>query len=206
MTKMKLVLFALLTAAVLAACSTDQASLETMAHRDAEVFRAPLAELNDSGGEGQATLVARGDSVRVNVHVSGLLADATHLQHIHGFTDDAAARCPTAAEDVDGDGLVNLLEGAAVYGPILTTLGTDTGASFEYSRVFDLAPVSPLAQRHIIVHGVDVDGNGELTGQKDINDDGEIGGTDNPVLNLTEAAFELTLPALCGELALAGGA
>lgn len=190
----------LLLVGMISACSSGDLQLETTGHKGANVYSTQLTELNGSGAQGHATLVSKRGELRVNLDVSGLLAGAVHLQHIHGFSAGTVASCPTLEQDTDGDGLINLLEGAAVYGPILVNLGQDVGSSFSYSRVFDAAPAQPLDEKHIIVHGVDVDGDGKLDGQRDINGDGMIGGTDNGVLNLTEAAFELTLPALCGEL------
>ena len=192
-------LAALVLIVLLGACSQATVDPELTA-QNRDIFQAHLTELNSSGGTGTATLVASDERVRVNLDASGLLADATHLQHIHGFTDGTTSQCPTLAQDLDDDGLVNLFEGAAVYGPILIDLGPSEGAEFSYTRTFDPTPALPFEARHIIVHGVDVDGDGDLDGQKDVNGDGQIGGTDNGVLNLTEAAFELTMPALCGEI------
>lgn len=166
------------------------------------VYKGSLDELNGSGGSGTAVVLDKGAQLRVNVSVSGLL-DATHLQHIHGFTDSTVASCPTADDDADGDGFVSLLEGAPDYGGILVNLMPTESGSYEFSRTFENS-IDDIADKHVVVHGVDVDGDGDLDGTKDVNGDGEIGGTDNGVLNLTEAAYELTMPALCGELAANG--
>lgn len=190
----------LLLIGTISACSSGGPELETAGHKGANVYSTQLTELNDSGAQGHATLVSKRGELRVNLDVSGLLSGAVHLQHIHGFDAGTVASCPTLDQDTDDDGLINLLEGAAVYGPIRITLGKDVGSAFEYSRVFDAKPAQPIAEKHIIVHGVDIDGDGKLETQRDINGDGMIGGTSNGVLNLTEAAFELTMPALCGEL------
>ena len=58
----------------------------------------------------------------VDVDVAGLLPNVAHAQHIHGPAGDA--RTPTLADDTDGDGFIELLEGVPGYGPILLSLGT----------------------------------------------------------------------------------
>lgn len=192
----KTVSTALVAGATLTALVAAPASARTT------VYKASLDELNGSAGSGTAVVLDKGDQLRVNVSVEGLL-DATHLQHIHGFTDTTVATCPTAEDDADGDGFVNLLEGLPDYGAILVDLMPAEGSSYGFSRTFDNT-IDNIADKHVVVHGVDVDGDGDLDGTKDLNGDGMIGGTDNAVLNLTEAAFELTMPALCGELSANG--
>lgn len=186
-----------LSAAMLAA-GTMTALVAAPAAARTTVYSGSLNELNGSGGTGTAVVLEKGDHLRVNLEVSGLL-DETHLQHIHGFTDSTVAVCPTVADDSDGDGFVNLLEGAPRYGGILVDLMPSEGSAYEWSRTFDNT-LDSIGDKHVVVHGVDVDGDGDLDGQKDVNGDGMIGGTGDFVLDLTEEAFELTMPALCGEL------
>lgn len=178
---------------------TAAIALPAAGHPGRHTSQAQLEAINGSGGTGTATIVDSGDEWRVNLDAEGLLDEATHLQHIHGFADGStSAACPTPDQDENDDGFVDLAEGAVTYGGILVDLGSQEGAEFDYSRTYE--PAGDLNDNHIVVHGVDVDGDGDLDGQKDVNGDGEIGGTDNPVLNLTEQAFELTMPALCGEI------
>ncbi len=62
---------------------------------------------------GTPTLTAR-------IVARGLVPNQTHLKHIHGRADEPAATAtPTSADDLDGDGFVELTPGAPVYGPIL---------------------------------------------------------------------------------------
>ena len=211
-TSLAALIFTLFLGLVLSACSTPEedalAELETLAHKTRS-YSATLGELNNSGARGKVTLVAPKDGgpLRVNLNAHGLLEGVTHLQHIHGAVGGTGKVCPPPSADSNGDGFVDLLEGAPFYGGILVTLGTDDSANIAYSRTFTetdsgnaISSIYPVSDQHIVVHGVDVDGDGDLDGQRDVNGDGEIGSDDNPILNLTEVAFELTLPALCGEI------
>lgn len=206
----------LLLGLTLSACSTAEedslAELETLAHKTRS-YSADLGELNNSGARGNVTLIATKDGgpLRVNLNAHGLQNGFTHLQHIHGALEGGTGKvCPPPEADVNGDGFIDLAEGAPFYGGILVTLGTDADANIAYSRlftdtdaiggeVFDISAIYPVSNQHIVVHGLDVDGNGEFDA-RDINGDGDIGGTENGLFNFTEANFELTLPVLCGEI------
>lgn len=191
----------------------------TAGHRPgATVYRADLQEVADNDADGTptgtVTIVQKGDRLRVNLDAEGL-DEGLHLSHVHGVIE-ASNECPGA--DADGgtvdDGLVDLVEGAPAYGPVLLALGADEGTAFDYSRTFTetddplglnpsgvpLDEIGSLEQYHVVVHGVDVDGDGDLDGQQDLNGDGVIGDSGNPVVDLAEGAFELSMPALCGEI------
>jgi hypothetical protein len=145
-----------------------------------------LGELNGSGGSGVAVLtLAEDGSLTVNVEAQGMVPDQPHAQHVHG--DSSLERdftCPTPDADVDGDGIINTVEGIPSYGEIhiaLTTEGDATPASglavdrfpvadadgnVSYERVFkatELPDGTATAVRnlHVVTHGIDVNGNGE---------------------------------------------
>ena len=194
----------LLFGLLLAACSSEtpelDADLAPQNHKT-RTYQANFNELNNSGASANATLVAAkfGNFVRVNLQARGLLDGATHLQHIHGSIEEDNV-CPPASADVNGDGFIDLAEGVPFYGGILVTLGTDDAGAFSYSRSFDtlddgseIESIYPLGNQHIVIHGVDVNGDGDLDDGRDIDGDGAITG-------FVETNFELTLPALCGEL------
>ncbi|WP_104182064.1 hypothetical protein [Arthrobacter sp. B0490] len=93
-------------------------------------YSSTLGQLNGTTGTGTITLDVAGDQATVNLQVSGLAqtfmdAPYPHVQHIHG---GAQGVCPTPANDANGDGIVNVAEGAPGYGDILTTL-TTSGAT-----------------------------------------------------------------------------
>ena len=94
---------------------------------------ADLDELNDSGASGTATATVRNQRIQhVDVHAEGLSPDAPHAQHIH-YGQQALNECPTLAQDDNGDGRVNTVEGVPAYGPVvvsLNTTGDTTPASF----------------------------------------------------------------------------
>ncbi|WP_219729666.1 hypothetical protein [Pseudarthrobacter sp. NBSH8] len=94
---------------------------------------ATLTQLNGSGASGTATAVVRNQKIRhIEVHATGLTPDAPHAQHIH-YGNQALNECPTLAQDSNGDGRINTLEGVPAYGPVvvsLNTTGDTTPASF----------------------------------------------------------------------------
>ncbi|MPZ27811.1 MAG: hypothetical protein GEV12_15725 [Micromonosporaceae bacterium] len=158
-------------------------------------FRADLAPLNQDG-QGLVTLNQLGTRVTVHLQAAGL-HDGVHVAHIHGLRQ-AQNECPSLAADGDGNGLVDFAEGLPAYGPVQRTLsdGTnDRGASLDYTRVFThldsgdaFASIGSLDQYAIVVHGVDLSGDGAAT-NPDVDGDGA-----DPDDN------EVTMPALCGTI------
>ncbi|MGD8495088.1 MAG: hypothetical protein PVF05_02790 [Gemmatimonadales bacterium] len=175
------------------------------------VYQARLRPLNASAEygiapvSGTATITERGDEITVRVNARGLAPNTVHLQHIHG-----AGSCPTAAQDVNGDGFVSVGEGAPVYGPIVVPLdddladlgmqvggfpapanrgGAEAYVASDSKSALDAAVSAAfgtnldLASRHIVVHGVAPE-----TGLPETV--GSIGGF----------PAELTLPVACGEI------
>lgn len=170
--------------------------------------------------DGEAELELSGTKVDVELEAEGVAANLPHLVHIHGLLD-AVNECPTAAHDLDGNGLISIVEGAGTapdgslgYGPVqvsFTRSGDVSAASggafdrmpvadddgeIEYERTFTLpAPVTgetprelarSLGDMHIVVHGVDLNGNGTYD-------------PENPDLGDPTDA-EALLPALCGTI------
>jgi hypothetical protein len=175
----------------------------------------PVA-LNGVQASGTAMVQVNGNTVDVTMAASGLLADNPHAAHIH-FSDDARHECPTAADDVKGDGTLNTTDGGPAYGEIVVSL-TKTGDTSPDSGLavdrFDTAPGGELTyergsitvapeiataiaagQAVVVVHGVDHNGNGKY--------DGKVKSDLDPAL-----PTEATDPAICGVLvsAPAGGA
>lgn len=158
-----------------------------------EHYTADLAPVNHAG-TGQVHLAQLGTRLDVSVSATGI-DDGVHLAHIHGIRQ-AEAECPTLARDADANGLVDIAEGLPDYGPVLRTLSNatnDRGTSLAYERTFKLldngdaiASLGDLDRYAIVVHGVDVDGDGRAT-----NPDAEGDGAD-PDDN------EVSMPALCG--------
>lgn len=154
-------------------------------------YRASLMPLNGSGAHGEATLVKTGQSVTVHITATGLEAGGPHLSHIHGLSDGNRAvdsKCPTSAQDTDGDGYVELAEGAATYGPILVDfmdIDPNHDGVVDFTTTVQLpSSATPLNKRHIVIHGMSVGAVGAGT-------PGEVNG---------QAGYKVVLPVLCGEI------
>jgi hypothetical protein len=140
-------------------------------------YQATLNPLNHSNASGTLLLSLDGSRATITEHMSGLAATFggnpyPHVQHIHV---DAQGVCPTqAGADKNADQVVSTTEGAPFYGAIGTTLTTSgdtspkagltltvapTGASFDYSRSFDLDATTLASIKAgtavIVVHGLD---------------------------------------------------
>ena len=177
------------------------------------VFRADLAPVADNpAASGIAYLVRQGDRLTGVIYARGLSPNLPHAMHVHGL-EQAAAECPGIVRDVNGDGLVDTLEGIVDYGPIqvsFTTSGATGGnllpdgldlsryskanrAGFlTYSRTFSIpaAVADRLGDMHIVVHGHDLNGNGTYDGEASSLSD--IVGAPVPL--------EAELPVACGPL------
>lgn len=168
-----------------------------------------LNALNDSGAQARATLSLEGTSLTVDVEGSGFAPNAPHAQHIHGELGQPSA-CPTMDADSDGDGFVSTAEGVPTYGGIqqsLTVEGdtspdsglavdrfpvADAEGNLSYTRTFEIPQgvADDLANLHVVVHGIDIDGSGTYDGDKPSSLDPNL-------------PFEATVPAVCGTLAAA---
>lgn len=127
--------------------------------------------------------------------------EGLHPQHIH-----AADQCPTMADDVNGDGIVDVIEGLPKYGPIMIPLdnnladtssqipgfplATGDRGTYHYTSSAPVAAIEAalghplgLATRHVVIHGVDL-------------------ATPLPssVKSLPGLPAQITLPIACGEL------
>lgn len=137
--------------------STETASLDgTTGAADGipdRVFFAPFTPENNSGALGIGRLILDGDTLTLDVVASGLTPGQEHPFHLHRFTDGGTERLPTAADDTNGDGLVQTAEAAAnAYGPVvlpLTVAGNggaeafptaDANGTLTYSRSITLDP------------------------------------------------------------------
>lgn len=189
------------------------AAAPASAAHEGSVYTADLQELNGSGASGTATVTVSddGETMAVQIDAQGLNLDGPHAQHIHGIVDGmtvSASACPTMADDADGDGVLTVAEGAPKYGGIQASLTTEgdtspdsglaverfpAGTSISYSRTGIEIPdaLKPeLGKLHIVVHGIDENGNGTL----DMDQEERSSLTD-------DLPREATAPALCGTLA-----
>ncbi|MGH7549204.1 MAG: hypothetical protein ACREK3_00435 [Gemmatimonadota bacterium] len=144
-------------------------------------WMARLEPLNQSGVSARARVISTGEggTFTVAIQALGLESNLVHAQHIHGFTDGSNGVCPTPEADVNGDGVIDVIEGLPDYGPILLSLDGDLtdGAEVDdlttfpnpdnrrgqvrYEASASYEPVNaaldlsiPLENRHIVLHGV----------------------------------------------------
>jgi len=167
-------------AAVLAALAAVPVHAETF------TYEAILNDISGLGGSARADMVfdSLSNSLYVNIQGGGFAPDMLHVQHIHGrFNEDGSVRdsvSPKLADDADGDGVVELLEGLPRYGGILLSLfdedavaGGDAFDGFpsapngviDFEFTYDLAATGalndgisaadlfPLDRREIVIHG-----------------------------------------------------
>lgn len=192
-------------------------------------YRAVLKDINNFGASGQVNLrlddVA--NTLAVHVHAMGLDPDVTHVQHIHGVKNADGSNgnsvTPTAAQDTDGDGFIELGEGAATYGPIIVPLTdlsvtgptglegfpTAPGGVIDFSYTydllnpqtyagsFDISDLLDLANREIVIHGA-------FTNFEPVNELPGLGGgiandaNGNPIPAARN--YNAALPVLAGEI------
>ena len=88
---------------------------------DVERFVAPLASVNPNLAtvSGTATIEIIGDAMRVTVRAIGL-DSVMHMQFVGSGTS-----CPTTTSDTNADGVIDVEEGMAAYGPFLLALDAD---------------------------------------------------------------------------------
>jgi hypothetical protein len=180
-----------------------------------------IKELNGSGVSGGALLsVSDGgtpgnlldDTLTVTIAATGLEPNQVHIQHIHG-EDGTEAVTPPPSADTDGDGFIELAEGAAFYKGILLNLTSPQGGGLDafptapdgsilFSATYHLHPdaadtghdghasgdvinnFADLDEYEIVLHGLSVGAVGDGT-------TGEIDGT---------AGYKLVLPVASGEI------
>lgn len=92
----------------------------------AKVLVANLAALNPNqtvskNQTGTAVVTINGDQIDVVVNATGTDPNIMHMAHIH-----KGNRCPnTITDDVNRDGVLDVIEGVPSYGPILVAFGTN---------------------------------------------------------------------------------
>lgn len=174
-------------------------------------YSAILDPLNNSGVHGIVNMTLDGNMLKVNLLATGLEPDQLHVAHIHGRLDEnnmpVDSTVPTLAQDTDGDGFIELVEGLTTYGPVLLQLTNPPGnitsgfstapdGQINYFETFDLSQQSdfgtsfskdqllPLDLREIVIHGMTVGNIGAGTA-------GEVDGI---------AGFKPVLPVASGSI------
>lgn len=83
---------------------------------------------------GSATIQRQGDQFFAFVQLAGGAPNGWHQQDIHEGT-----RCPTAADDLNGDGFIDVAEGENVYGKILIPLDSNINTQNAGRSIYPLA-------------------------------------------------------------------
>ncbi|WP_148863556.1 PEP-CTERM sorting domain-containing protein [Marinobacter fonticola] len=175
-------------------------------------YTATLDSLNGSGVTGEANLSLDGSELTVQIQAEGLVPGQPHPQHIHGrFGDDGEPMDsvnPTPAVDADGDGFIEVPEGANTYGAILLPLTSPPGGAvadfptaddgtLDFMQVYNLdndeifngdfssEDLFSLDLREIVLHGMTVP-------------EGVGAGTPNEVNG--EGGYNPLVPAASGEI------
>ncbi|MCY7271040.1 MAG: hypothetical protein LH485_03150 [Sphingomonas bacterium] len=191
----KPILFATLAGAVALAAVSSAGVAAAKDGLGSTTYTADLRSLTGSAARGQAELRLAGNGKTLLVHItaSGLEAGGEHMSHIHGLSSGGQAvnsTCPTQAQDSDRDGFVELAEGQVTYGPILIdfmNIDPNKDGKIDFRTTVKLSGnegATPLADRHIVIHGMSVGAVGAGT-------PGEVDGT---------AGYKTLLPVLCGEI------
>jgi hypothetical protein len=202
-------------------------------------YRANIQPLNNSGVTGTANFShdTTANTLSVRIRASGLAPSTPHPQHIHGAFADAGCRVRAAASsqvaglcidgtpsesniptipanDLDGDGFLETVEGTPAYGPINLILSdpaggamalpmSDANGNLFFEATYDLASTDllfdeingvehdaddlfPLTSRVFVIHG------GIVTNGPGL-DPGEVGSD-------TDDEFVVLLPQGAGEL------
>ncbi len=158
----------------------------------------------------EARFVVAHDTLAMRIDAKHLPPGIMHLQHFHGFADNHQATCPTAAADVNGDGIIDLKETEASAGTTMVPFHVDpvgmqilndtypkasTKGSFEYRKTVPLADMTAafgkafggaaldLDHRVVFIHGVRP--SAKLA---------------SSVASLGDVPAQVTLPIACGEI------
>ena len=177
-------------------------------HHVAKLKPVPHDPQADHGSNvrGKVHVMRQGDLINVQLKARGLSPNLPHAVHIHGKDAGELAFCPGAdrrAGLVD-DGLIETAEGVPDYGPVQVSF-TTTGDTSEksvlaldrfpiampnghltYQRSFSIpsAIAQRLEEKHIVIHGDDLDRDGKYGGRT----------------TALGAPLEGELPVACGEL------
>jgi hypothetical protein len=156
----------------------NAASSSSRAFQQAQVYHVTLMAENNSGVTGQATLIRRGNILRVSLVVSGLEPNQLHAAHLHGFAgqpqDKPSMMPPPEAAAADptpnglGPSITSESEGTPFVGPVIKTLSRGIRANANGVGRLNTAVnlghdayavgILPLEFRALEVHGLTVNG------------------------------------------------
>ncbi len=159
---------------------------------------------------GKAQFAIKGDKLTVRINVANAPPNTVHWQHIHGFVNGDEAKCPTDTADVNGDGIIDLIETAPASGTTMIPLNANPVAmdvtgkgypkassdgTYMYQKTLSLKALKgafakqfngqklDLADRVVFIHGVP--SNTKLPAS---------------VSSLPGAPAQVTIPIACGQI------
>ena len=165
---------------------------------------------NSGSATGEGTFTIQGDEFRAVMNVTGA-PNAEHPQHIH-----VGNRCATAADDANGDGVIDAREASAATGSALVPLDADlraqdagennnpTGAGYNYNEstslqamLADLRLPDTETSDDLVKLPVDEDLNlaGKVVEVHGVPAETTLPGT---VQGLDDSTAQESLPILCG--------
>lgn len=159
---------------------------------------------------GEARFVVSGDQIAISIDARDLPPGMMHLQHFHGFADNHQATCPTAAADVNGDGIVDLIETEPMSGttmvpfqsdPVSMVIVTDTypkasaAGSYDYRKTVSLSALTKAFEKSFHSTALDLD-------RRVVFIHGVPPSTKLPrtAASLGTIPAQVTLPIACGEI------
>ena len=179
-----------------------------------QIYEAQIQSLNSNvtnlQTSGKARFVIDGNKMHITIDIKNAPPAIEHWQHFHGFTDEGIATCASESEDVNGDGIIDVVETETVSGttmipfnklPAEMDIPTDTypvaddNGSYHYEIDVSLDDLESafanafggselnLDSRVIYIHGVPSDTNLPET-----------------VASLGYIPAHVTLPIACGKI------
>lgn len=163
---------------------------------------------------GEARFLVDGDKLTITVTAEEVPPGITHLQHFHGFEDGSDASCAGPADDVNGDGIVDLLETEAVSGttmvpftadPVSLEIVTDTypkasdDETYHYQQTVSLPELQQAFADAF--SGQDLDLDGRVVYIHSVLPSMVM---PDSVASLGDIPAHVTLPIACGEIEASG--
>lgn len=209
-----------LRAAVIAAYAIAFFSPVSTANADDSVaeYVAHLDPINTSVSglqpTGEARFSIEDDELTITVTAENVPPGIAHLQHFHGFTDGRDASCPSRDADVNGDGIIDLIETEALSGttmvpftadPASLEIVTDTypkasdAGTYRYEETVSLPDLREAFAEAFDGEELDFD-------RRVVYVHGVVPSSDLPdsVASLGDIPAHVTLPIACGEIEASG--
>lgn len=206
--------FAPLMVAMLAGMCTGAALAADVGRHSQPVYVAHLHPMNDAVtglqtiGEARFSIV--GDKLTISIKAHGLPPNIIHWQHFHGFADNRAASCPSAADDANGDGIIDLIETEAKAGTTMVPFTNDpismdiangtypkaaAGGTYTYRQTVSLTGLTEAFAKAFNSQTLDLD-------RRVVFIHGALPGSKLPasVASIGPIPADVTLPIACGRI------